>query len=139
EDYMHVFDGKNLWESRGGVVKELTDKELVKSWRDPTPSSRLSSLDKYWALTAILNEGYALSPAGEWKTNEHDAVGVKVSKEGESATLYFDRKSHRLVHSTRILFGKLWHTYYSDFRSEKGVTTPRRMKHYEEARFQFED
>jgi hypothetical protein len=88
---VNVIKGKEGWLSIMGKTQKLTDKEL-EDYRQQV------HVDKVTTLVDLKDKSYKLSPLGEVKIGDHDAVGVQVTKKGfNDVNLYFDKKTHMLL------------------------------------------
>lgn len=56
------------------------------------------------SLVPLKDKAFQLSPAGDVKVGDHDAVGIKVSHKGHrDITLYFDKKTHLLLKTETVV------------------------------------
>jgi hypothetical protein len=86
-----VFDGKKGWTQVMGQTKEFEEKDVART-------RRTLYADKVATLISLKKKGYELSTLGETKVKDKDAVGVRVSSQGQpDVNLYFDKQSHLIV------------------------------------------
>ncbi len=87
-----VFNGKNGWLSLMGKTQKLEAKD-IEEYQQQAHVEKVANL-----YPLLKDKDFKLSPLGEAKVGEHDAVGVQVTKKGfRDVNLYFDKKSHLLV------------------------------------------
>jgi hypothetical protein len=88
---INVFNGKKAWSSVMGKLQKFGDKEIEEFQQQV-------HVEEVIKLVGLKGKGYKLSPVGEVKVGEQDAVGVQVTKKGfRDVNLYFDKKTHLLV------------------------------------------
>ncbi len=123
-----VFDGKKAWVHVMGKTMELEDAKLIQEFKEAMHGERIL------LLYPLADKKFKLSPLGEVKVNDQDAVGVRVSHDGfRDASLYFDKKTHlvlkmerRAIHPNTMQEldeAKL----FSDYKDVQGVKTPMKM------------
>lgn len=124
------YDGKALWLSVMGMNQEIKDKDLIAEMKEGLYSETVAS------LADIDDKDYKLSPLGEMKIKDVEAVGVRVSKKDKrDVNLWFDKKNHLLVKSEsrgKDPFGQgaeaNQEKYYSGYKAIMGIQTPNRME-----------
>jgi hypothetical protein len=90
-EFIQVYDGKKGWQKAAGQLKELQGDELKELRRD-------LYVENVSSLVVLKDKAYKLSPLGEAKVEGRDAVGVRVTRQGEpDVSLYFDKKDHLLI------------------------------------------
>jgi hypothetical protein len=88
---VQVFNGKKGWQSVMGKTDKLDEKTIEEFQHQ-------AHVEKVTDLIALKDKSYKLSPLGEMKVGDHDAVGVQVTKKDcRDVNLYFDKKTHLLV------------------------------------------
>ncbi|MBI2804487.1 MAG: hypothetical protein HYX68_05820 [Planctomycetes bacterium] len=91
-DIVTVFDGKKMWVSAMGNSMEITDKKLLKEVREQLQTEGAGGLSDF------LKAPYKLNALGEVKVKGKDAIGIRVSKEGQrDFSMFFDKKTHLIV------------------------------------------
>jgi hypothetical protein len=91
--FLQVVDGKKGWRGLQGMIMEMTKKEMEEAREQ-------AHVEEVTHLVVLRDKAYKLSPLGEMKVGEHDAVGIQVSKKGfRDVNLYFDKKTHQLLKS----------------------------------------
>jgi outer membrane lipoprotein-sorting protein len=92
-EIIQVYDGKKGWAKFAGMLKDF-DADELKEARKGMYVEYVSS------LVVLKDKAFKLSLLGESKVEGRDAVGVRVSREGEQdVNLYFDKKEHLLLKS----------------------------------------
>jgi hypothetical protein len=88
---VNVVNGKKGWRSFMGKTEKLDDKEIEEHQQQ-------AHIEKVTNLVSLKDKSYKLSPLGEAKVGEKDAVGVQVTKKGfRDVNLYFDKKTYMLL------------------------------------------
>jgi hypothetical protein len=125
---VQVFDGKKGWASVMGMVKELEADE-IKEAKNQFHVEKVTSL-----IALTKDKSYKLSPLGEAKVGDREAVGVQVTqKDQRDVNLYFDKKTHMLLKAEyRALdpFSKqevAQEKLYQDYKDVGGFKTPGRL------------
>jgi hypothetical protein len=125
---INVVNGKEGWVSGMGKTEKLDEKD-VKEFHQQAHVERVTN------LVALKDKSYKLSPLGEMKVGDHDAVGVQVTKKDcRDVNLYFDKKTHLLVkaeYRAVELIGKQEvqqeKLYYNYKKTEGGLMVPGRL------------
>ncbi len=123
-----VFNGAKGWAHVMGKTMDL-DADTIKMGKDEV------YLEKVTNLTALKDKAFKLSPLGEVKVGEHQAVGVLVTrKDQRDVSLYFDKKTHLLVKAECRIFDQFTkqevnqEKLYSDFKElVPGLRLPGRI------------
>lgn len=124
------YDGKALWINVMGMAQEIKDKELIEEMKESM------YCEKVTALVDLDSKDYKLTPLGEMKIKDQDAVGVRVAKTGKrDVNLWFDKKSNLLVKSefrAKDPFGQGGEAnqekYFGKYKAVMGVQTPQHME-----------
>ncbi len=88
---VNVVNGKKGWTSIMGKTQKLDAKDIEDFHQQ-------AHIEKVTGLFDLKDKSYKLSPLGEAKVGEKEAVGVQVTKKGfRDVNLYFDKKSHLLL------------------------------------------
>ena len=115
---VRVFDGKRGWQQEGGTVRDLTPEEVRKE------QSSAYALRVKRLFPLLEDNGIRLSSLPSIKVDGREAVGVKVSADGEpTIELYFDSESHLLVKIVYQFGGdrKPEEHFFSDYRDIQGL------------------
>ena len=87
-----VFNGKKLWVSAMGQVKEIDDEKILKAAREEMQVEGASSMVEF------LKAPYELNSLGEVKVKGKDAIGIRISKKGQKDfSMYFDKQTYLVV------------------------------------------
>ncbi|HZZ81180.1 MAG TPA: hypothetical protein VFE62_21940 [Gemmataceae bacterium] len=123
-----VFNGKQMWRSVLGKTEEITDEKVLDETRDSLRVEAATSLPDY------LKAPYKLAAVGEAKVKGKDAVGIRISKEGQrDITFYFDKTTHLLVKSEMRVYDPETkqevnqEKYILDYRDSNGLKTAKRI------------
>jgi outer membrane lipoprotein-sorting protein len=97
-NFTFVFDGKKGWTKINDKTTAM-DKEALAEAREDMYAGRVEAL-----IPLVKAKGYELSPVGEVKVGDHDAVGIRVSHKGHrDINLFFDKKTGLLLKSERTI------------------------------------
>jgi outer membrane lipoprotein-sorting protein len=130
-----VFDGKQAWMNVGAMNMEIKGKDSVAEVKQTLYAEQLS------ALVGLDGKEFKFASLGDARINDHDAVGIRVSKEGKrDVNLWIDKKTHWLVKSE--FRGKEppffqgpeinLERYVSEYRMNMGLLMPARIEvHYD--------
>src|SRR5262249_49807805 len=126
---IQVFDGKTLWSSTLGMLKEIKDEKTVNELRENLLVERAGG------MSGLLKNDYDLSSLGAVKVKGKEAIGIRASKKGQrDLNLYFDKKTHHLVKTefrTRLSPGGdkevTQEKYFSDMKEVDGIRMPSRI------------
>jgi hypothetical protein len=128
------FDGKNGWMSIGGVISDIKDKDAVTEVKEILHAEQLSN------LVGLDGKEFKFSSLGETKIKDHDAVGVRASREGNrDVNLWIDKKTHQLLktefRSKEPPFfqgAEINQEHVREYRKVMGILTPARIEvHYD--------
>ena len=121
-DIVTVFDGKQMWVAVAGQTMEITDEKQLKEIREQLRIEGAGSLSDF------LKAPYKLSAIGEVKVKGKDAIGIRVSREGQrDFSMYFDKKTHLIVKTEmRTLDGMTGQEvtqekYISSYQEKNGI------------------
>jgi hypothetical protein len=122
-----VYNGKKGWQSVMGETKAMDDKDIQEF-------KQQAHVEKVESLYSLKDKSYKLSPLGEAKVGDHDAVGVQVAKKGfRDVNLYFDKKTHMLLKAEYRAVEPVGkqevqqEKYYHDYKEVGGVKLPGRL------------
>lgn len=126
--FVQILNGDKGWVKLGDLSRECVKEELDEM-REQLNAAQISH------LFVLSDREYKLSPLGEEKIDDRQAVGVRVEHKGfRDIHLYFDKESNLLLKvETRIkdpLRGGeevAAETVYSDYKNVDGVMTAHRM------------
>lgn len=91
-DVITVYDGKKMWVSTQGQTKEIDDEKILKEVKDSLQVEGAGSLSDF------LKAPYELNSLGESKIKGKDAIGIRISKQGQKDfSMFFDKKTHLVV------------------------------------------
>jgi hypothetical protein len=118
-----------------GWAKDLDRNETKEAPKDELPmvTSMLVALRMPHRLPALLEKEIKLSPLGEIKIGDRDAVGVSVAYKGDtSVSLFFDKQTHLPAKSEIRLTDargkeKTFEFRYEDFKETAGFKHPTRI------------
>jgi hypothetical protein len=120
-----VFDGKKFWMNIMDKTIELDDPKILREVKENL------YVDSVAGLIGHDRKGVKLSPLGEVKINDEDAVGVRVSLEGHrDVNLFFDKKSSLLVKSESRAFDPMTQKetsqekFYRKYKAQNGIQIP---------------
>jgi len=124
---IQVVNGKKGWANIMGMTKDLDEQEM-KEIREQFHVEKVAS------LIALKDKSYKLSPLGDAKVRDHDAVGVQVTKKGlRDVNLYFDKKTHMLLKSEYRAFDQFskqevaQEKFYLDYKEVGGIKAPTKL------------
>jgi hypothetical protein len=124
-----VLNGDKGWFDLAGNVDELNDDRLKEE-------QERAYVEWLTTLLPLKDKSLKLSPLGESKVADRDAVGISVSSKGHrDVSLYFDKAKGRLLKSeTRVKDvdqgAELTQVVlYSDFKESDGVTHPTKLSY----------
>src|SRR5262249_42134088 len=124
---VQVINGKKGWASVMGMTKELDEQEMKEAQEQ-------FHVERVTSLIALKDKSYKLSPLGDAKVGDREAVGVQVTKKGRrDVNLYFDKKTHMLLKSeyrAQDPFSKQEVTQekiYLDYKAFGGIQSPTKM------------
>jgi hypothetical protein len=126
--FVQILNGDKGWVKLGDLSRECVKEELDEM-REQLNAAQISH------LFVLSDREYKLSPLGEEKIDDRQAVGVRVEHKGfRDIHLYFDKENNLLLKvETRIkdpLRGGeevAAETVYSDYKNVDGVMTAHRM------------
>jgi hypothetical protein len=123
-----VFNGKRFWINALGKTTELKDKKDIAELKESLYIERLTN------LVGLKAKGISLSPLGDVRVKDKEAVGIRVSSKGHrDINLFFDKKTHMLVKSeARIVDLETkkevnQEKFYSDYKEVGGIQQPRKI------------
>jgi hypothetical protein len=127
-DVINIVNGDKGWVSLNGKTEELP-KEAVEEGKEQLYA------DWVGRIYPLTDKEYKLSPLGESKVGEKEAVGVKVSrKDHRDINLYFDKKTSLLLkveHQIKdYMAGGMEFSQESlmeDYKEVDGVQTPMKL------------
>jgi hypothetical protein len=119
----YVFDGKKGWLKFNDQTTAL-DRDGVAEAREEMYAGGVETL-----AALVKGKGFELSPVGEVKVGEHEAVGIRVSHKGHrDINLFFDKKTGLLLKSERTIKDqqmggkeRTQETLFSDYKEVDGV------------------
>jgi outer membrane lipoprotein-sorting protein len=130
-----VFNGKDFWMKVGDMAIDFKDAKDLAELKENLYQERLTS------LVALTKKGVTLSPLGEVKVNEEDAVGVRASSKGHrDMNLYFSKKTGMLLKTEARVFDLqtkqevTQEKLYYDYKETGGVMMPRRITIYQDGK-----
>jgi hypothetical protein len=86
-----VINGKKGWKRFGDKTEALDEDEMKEV-------AQKRHVEQVTGLLDLKEKSYKLSPLGEMKVKDRDAVGVQVTKKGfRDVNLYLDKKTHVLL------------------------------------------
>jgi hypothetical protein len=118
-----VFDGEKGWIKLGDKTEEMS-KDMHAAFTDYFRALRLG-----FNLTELKGDGVKLSPLGEIKIGDREALGVQVVRKGQrDVNLYFDKETGLPAKSeitAKEVFGgdqEVAHEFFfSDFKEYEGI------------------
>lgn len=121
--FVIVFDGKKGWMKINENTMDM-DEDAVTEIKEDVYAGRVESL-----VPLIKDKGFELSPLGEVKIGDHQAVGVRIAHKGHrDINLYFDKKTGLPVKSERMIKDHMMggkertqETLHSDYKDVGGV------------------
>jgi hypothetical protein len=124
---VQVVNGKKGWVNVMGMTKELEEQEMKEAQEQ-------FHVERVTSLITLKDKSYKLSPLGDAKVGDREAVGVQVTKKGlRDVNLFFDKKTHLLLKSEyRALepFSKQEVTQekiYLNYKEVGGIQSPTKM------------
>jgi outer membrane lipoprotein-sorting protein len=138
--FLFVFDGKQGWMKINDTTIDM-DEDAVAEAREDIHSGRVETL-----VPLLKDRGFELSPLGEEKVGDHQAVGVRVAHKGHrDIKLFFDKKTGLLLKTERVIKDPMLggqerkqETLHSDYKDVNGVKQPMKFvmkrdgeKHFE--------
>jgi outer membrane lipoprotein-sorting protein len=126
--YVQILNGDKGWVKLGDLSRECVKEELDEM-REQLNAAQISH------LTVLADREYKLSPLGEEKVGDRQAIGVRVEHKGyRDISLFFDKENNLLLKmETRIkdpLRGGeevAAETLYGDYKNVDGVMTAHKI------------
>lgn len=125
---VQVFNGKTFWLSSQGQTKEIKDEKVLKEVRESLEVEGSSN------FVELLDKPYKLSPIGEVKVKGRDAIGIRVSKQGQrDISLFLDKKTYLLVKNEMRSYDPTTgqevnqEKFFSDYKEQSGIQIPRHV------------
>ncbi|MFL5244906.1 MAG: hypothetical protein ACJ8FY_22620 [Gemmataceae bacterium] len=126
--FLEVFSGDKVWRSINGQEMDA-DKDILEEAKEALYATWVAH------LYPLKDKEFTLSPLGDAKVGDKEAVGVKVEHKGHrDVNLFFDKKSGYLIkEETRVkdtMGGggeQSQETIYEDFKDVEGVKKPYRV------------
>ena len=130
--FLEVVNEKKGWQKINDMVKELSKDELKEKHFQ-------LYVDQLSQLTPLLKPGVKLSPLGEVKVMDKEAVGVKVTQEGKrDVNLYFDKNSSLLVKTEyevkEMGMAQTQEAVFSNFKKINGVMQAQQVLIFRDAK-----
>jgi hypothetical protein len=125
---VNVLNGDKGWSSINGKTDDMSKEQIAEGKED---------LYFGWvaALYPLTDKEFKLSPLGDSKVGDKEAVGVKVSrKDHRDVNLFFDKKTNMLLKMERqgkdVMGGGAdfnQETYYDDYKEIAGTQQPHKL------------
>jgi len=123
----NVVNGDKGWRKVNDDVTEM-DKDALAEQKEALYANYVVT------LVPLQEPGYTLSPLGDSKVGDHEAVGVKVSHKGyRDVSLFFDKKTGFLIKAEHRVKDDMTQqemtqeTLYSDYKNIDGIQEPAKM------------
>ncbi|HEV3237946.1 MAG TPA: hypothetical protein VGZ25_13220 [Gemmataceae bacterium] len=126
--FIQIFNGDKGWISMNGEVSDA-NKDQIDEAKEELYDSQVTN------LYPLLGKEFKLSPLGDSKVGDKEAVGVKVSSKGHrDISLFFDKKTSYLLKTetnVKDLMGGGGEvaqvTLYDDYKDVDGVKYPHKV------------
>jgi hypothetical protein len=127
--FLFVFDGKQGWMKINDNTIDL-DEDAVAEAKEDIHAGRVETL-----VPLLKDKRFELSPLGEAKVGDHEAVGVQVAHKGHrDIKLFFDKKTGLLLKNERVIKDPMLggqerkqETLHSDYKDVNGVKYPMKL------------
>ncbi|HEV8060747.1 MAG TPA: hypothetical protein VGP68_12780 [Gemmataceae bacterium] len=127
---LEIYNGDMGW-SKNPITGQIEafNKEKLAETKEQAYAHRVES------LVALLGKEFKLTPLGESKIGENDAIGIRVSSEGHrDVSLYFDKTSNLLLKSETAakdpMVGDkefMQESFFSDYKDAQGLKYPTKL------------